>query len=362
MVADKTIMSVRRVLLLYLTITFPLAQRLIPIYSAQSGKQAGWLSPIISSASMVLLVLVINRFYKAFDNLSFIDIVYKITGKTVGKIICTLWGLWILIELCKFVRYFAERTISTIMVDTKSSVLIALILITVAIGLYSGIIVLCRINEIILPIILFTFLVFSFMIAPSIELSYLTPISCLDIIPILKGSIGITGIWAYLLVIFFINDGITNREQLKTECFRLILFLTVMALILNLVTIGVFDYSVVERFPSPYIVAIKDISVFNTFQKIEPIAVSLWLIEDFLLFSVFSHAFLALMKSLFGLSKVDFLIAPMLIFVYFFSQFIAESRFALDRFSNLISVPVNILLFIILPVILFFVGKIGKKL
>lgn len=361
MMAGKNRISVRRALLLYLTITFPLTQRLIPTYSAQSGKQAGWLSPVISSVLLIILVLILNRLYKNFDDLSFMDIVYKITGKVIGKFICAIWGLWVLIELSKFVRYFAERTVSSIIIATKVDILIALILIIVAIGLHSGIIVLCRMNEIILPIIIFTFVVFALMITPNIKISYLTPISYLDIIPTIKASIGTTGIWAYLLVIFLCSDRISNKEHLKSEGIKIILFLTVITFILNIITIGVFDYSVVERLPSPYMVAIKDISVFNTFQKAEPIAVALWVIEDFLLLSTFSYVLLNILKSLFELSDVKFLITPMLIFVYFFSLFIAESRFEIDSFSNIIAIPTNIVLFIALPVILFFVGKIRRK-
>lgn len=361
MTADNNKISVRRVLLLYLTITFPLAQRIIPIYSARNGKQAGWLSPVISAVFLIGLVLAINHLYKNSDNLSFMEIVYKIAGKIAGKFICAILGLWVLVELSKFVRYFAERTVSTIITDTKVNILIALILVVVAIGLYSEIIILCRMNEVILPVIILAFLVFALMIAPNIKISYLTPISCLDILPALKASIGTTGIWAYLPVVFCISDGFSNKKYLKSEGVKIIVFLTVITLILNIITIGVFDYSVVERLPSPYMVAIKDISIFNTLQKAEPIAVALWVIEDFILFSVFSYALLNIIKSLFGLSNVRFLIAPIMIFVYFFSLFIAESRFELEDFSNIIAIPTNIALFIILPGILFLVGKMRRK-
>ena len=361
MTTDKNKISVRRAMLLYLTTTFPLAQRLIPIYSARNGKQAGWLSPVISIVFLLLLALIVDRLYKAFDGLSFMDIVCEITGKAVGKIICGIWGLWILIELSKFVRYFAERTVSTIMTDTKVDILIAIILVTVAIGLYSGIIVLCRMNEIILPITILAFLTVALMIAPNVKTLYLTPISRLDIIPALKASVGTTGIWAYYLVIFFISDGFTNKNHLKSESIKIIFFLAVITLMLNIMTIGVFDHSVVERLHSPYMVAIKEISVFNTFQKSEPFAAALWVLEDFLLFSVFSYAFLNILRSLFGLSDINFLIAPTLIFVYFFSLFIAENRFEPESFSNLIAIPTNIILFIVLPAILFLVGKIQRK-
>lgn len=361
MTAGRNKLSVRRTLLLYLTITFPLAQRLIPSYSAQNGKQAGWLSPVISSIVLIILVLIINRLYKNFDDLSFMDIVYRITGKVIGKIICTIWGLWILIELSKFVRYFAERTVSSVMADTKVNILIALILLIVVIASYSGVIILCRMNEIVLPVIILSFLVFALMIAPDVKLSYLTPISYPDILPILKASIGTTGIWAYLLVICFVSDGFTDKQRLKPEGIKIVVFLAGITLILNIITIGVFDHSVVERLASPYLVAIKDLSFFYTFQKAEPIVVTLWVIEDFILFSVVSYALLTLAKSLFGLSDASFLIAPMSIFVYFFSLFIAESRFDLDNFSSLIAIPMNLALFILLPAILLFVGKIRGK-
>lgn len=361
MSTDKRMISVRRALLLYLTTTFPLAQRLIPIYSAHKGKQAGWLSPVISVVCLLLLALIINQFYRTFDKMSIMDITCKIVGKPAGKIICVIWSLWILTELCKFVRYFAERTVATIMPDVRIDILIAVMLIVVAIGLYSGLIVLCRMNEIILPIIIFTFSIFALMIGPNIRITFLTPISYLDIIPILKSSVGTTGIWAYFFVIFFISDGFINNSDFKPESIKIILFLAVITLILNIITIGVFDYSVVERLPSPYTTAIKDIAVFDTFQKAEPIAAALWVIEDFLLFCVFLYALLNILKWLLGLSDINFLIAPVLVFVYFFSLFIVRNKFELEIFSNIIAIPLNIALFIVFPVILFFIGKIRRK-
>lgn len=129
----------RQAVLLFLMTTLSPAIRLFPQYTAKMAGKAGCLSPVVAIIPVIALVYIINSFFKKYKEGNLSDVFYKVLGNFLGRILTFLYLLWMLLLLALYVRYYAERILSSILPHTSISFLIIsmllMVFITVRIGL-----------------------------------------------------------------------------------------------------------------------------------------------------------------------------------------------------------------------------------
>ncbi|AKL96012.1 spore germination protein KB [Clostridium aceticum] len=361
MLAGREQISIRQAMFLFLTITFSPAIRLIATYTSQVAKEASWLSPLVSLMIFIPVVLMMQSVYKNYKDISYMEVMNHILGRIMGKIVLVIYMLWTTAIIALYTRYYSERIVSSIFPNVNMSIFIIVMILLVALVLRTGITVIARMNEIILPIIVFIFFALILFTFPSIDVKNLMPVSSDSIWPIAKASMSINAILSYFFIVFFISDKISSKENIKKVGIQTIIFLTITNTILIVSTVGSLGYSITQRIPLPFLIVVKQISLFDILQKLEPVVVVMWISSDFVIIVVFTYIVLQMIKSLFNLSDTKPLINIFLIFIYIFSLYICNSRFELEQFSAKVFTPVNVVLFIILPFLIFAVGKIRKK-
>lgn len=358
MVSNK--ISLRQALLLYLNILFSSSIRFIPSITSEKANQAAWLTPLPSFIILILFIFILNNIYKK-SSASFIDIMYSITGKTIGRVILTFYIIWFQIPIALFLRYYVERILTSIFPNVSTGLFLILLILLVVYVLPSGIVVIARMNELIFVIILVSFLFVVCLALPIIEPSNLLPISYMDIVPILKGSIPITSIWCYLTYIFFIGDEVKDKNKIKKLGFETAISLAIFTIILIATCIGALGYSVVERAPLPFLSVTKLITIFESLGRVHSIIVVLWVTSDFILISTLMYISLNMCKSLFNLTSIKPFINMYGIFICFFTLLICNSKFELEALSSKIVSPGNILFALVIPVLIFIIGKLRRK-
>jgi spore germination protein (amino acid permease) len=313
---------------------------------------------------MIFLFKIINKLFNGYKNrnVSFCDIIYDILGKPIGKLLVTIMFLWITFILCTNVRYYGERLLGSTYPEADMRVFLIVMLVLIGYILRSGIQILARMNEIILPVLILFYFTFVILMFPKVKINNLTPISPLDFLPVLKGSLASTAIWPYVLIVFIFADKINNKERFKKSIYYMNSF-SLVATCSGLIAIcGSLGSSVVAHTNLPFLLGVKYISLFEVVEKVESILVTSWIYADFILISIFTYSSLHLVKSLFNLSNTKNLISIYLVIIYNLSLIICNNLFELQMFSQAIAMPINILFFLIFPVLLFVVGKIRKKL
>lgn len=361
MLADNKKISIRQACLIFLTVVIAPAVRYIPSYAAKHAKQAAWLAPIITVLLLYILSLIWQRLYKGYNDFSLMDIYSDISGKFIGKILAIIHFIWVIFLIALYTRYFAERFVGSILPNVNINIFIISILIVIAYALHYGLITLARANEIILPILTGAIFLIFIMLLPSVKMENLTPITYRDILPIFNASIASTGVIAYFSFIFIIGDKINNKENIKKIGFQLSAFILVMLTCLMVFTIGTSSYTIVERTQYPFFVAVKLISLFNTLEKIESIVITLWIMSDFILISFFIICAFHLMKYFYNYNEEKPLLNIFTIFIYFFTMYLCNNVFELEKFSEYFIVPGNIILGFGLPIIMLALGKIRNK-
>ena len=124
---SKGKISMRQSLIfVFIAITSPLL-RVLPSYSSIS-KQASWLVPIVSLIFLSIYILILNTITKKYKDKNLSEIFEIIFGKVFGKIVTAIFLIWAIFLFSIYLRYFAERYLSTIMRDAYIEFLLITIL------------------------------------------------------------------------------------------------------------------------------------------------------------------------------------------------------------------------------------------
>lgn len=353
--------SIRQAAFFLLTITFTPSIRVLPVYTSERAKQAAWLAPVITSIMFILLASVWQALYKKNKDCSLIDLYSLIAGKIAGKILAAIHLVYIMLLTALYIRYFAIRLVGSIYPIFSMEIFIVIMLLLIAYTLRFGLTTLARFNEIVLPLLVGLFFVLCILMLPNIKWNFLTPVSYRSIIPIIKASAGVSGIVAYFSFIFIIGDRISSKERIKKTGVSLAIFLLLALTIIIIVVLGTFSHSVAERTQMPFLVAVKQISLFNTIEKIESLVVAFWVLSDFVLISFFIICTFSIFKSLFKLSDTKPIINIYMVFLYYTTLLLAKNVFEMEQLSNMLFIPGNLIFGFGLPTIMLIIGKIRKK-
>ncbi|NMA33431.1 MAG: GerAB/ArcD/ProY family transporter [Clostridiaceae bacterium] len=361
MLSGNRKISIRQAAFLFLTVTFTPSLRLIAAYAAHKAKQAAWLAPTVSTAFLAILVLIWQAIYRKYRDSTLMEIYRDIAGSVPGTVILIVYLLWMVVLTALYIRYFAMRLVGAIYPNIDISIFLISMLIVVAYTLNSGLVTLARFNEILFPFLVLVFYLLIIMMIPNFRTDFLTPVSVRSILPVVRASVAPTGIVAYFSFIFVFGDRVNNKESIKKNGLKLALFLLVSQTAIIASIICTFSYRIAQRTQLPFLAAVKQISVFNIFEKVESIIVSIWVLSDFMIICFFIICVLSMLKSFFKLSDTKPLISIYVVFSYFLSMLLANNVFEMERLSEDIALPVNIVLGFVIPTIMFVIGKIRKK-
>jgi spore germination protein (amino acid permease) len=225
-----------------------------------------------------------------------------------------------------------------------------------------GLVVLARMNEIIFVILVTIFLSLFLLALKDIKISRLTPISPLDFFPVLQANIGVMVVFSHLPFLFLLSNYVNNKEKLKKVCLQASGILAFLLMLLLIVTIGMLGSSTIELTQVPYITAIKQISLFGTLERIEAAVVSQWIFSDYMIISIMLLTVLNMFKSLFKLSDFRPFFGIYSVITLLTALMIARNAAELELFISTIVFPPVIFLGFAMPVLVFVVGKIRKKL
>ena len=359
--SDK--ISLRQAMLIFTMIIISPAARIIPALAAKKANQAGWVAPLFTVIFAFILLFIYILIYKKFktEQVSLMDICYKVFGNVLGKIIVLIYLLYITILAALYLRYFGERLVSTILGNVNINLIIIPLLLIIAYIFKKGIVTFARMIEILLPIILIVLFICFIGLIPILKIKYFLPVSTSDIGPIFNASIATTGIFAYFTIVFFMGDKITNISNLKKSGIQTIITYTLITGLIIFLCIGTVSYYIVDASNYPFLIAVKQIEFFKTFEKFESIIVAEWVVSDFSIIIFFIFAALNMLKTIIKTKEEGRFSNIYIIFIYILCFVLAGNTFEMVKLSSDYIIYSNILLFFGLPLLILIVGKIRKK-
>lgn len=361
MLQSKNTISLIQAMLICIVMEFTPFVRIAGGFVAQNAKQAGWVSVIVAIVPMVTFFYIFSIFYKKYGNADFMDIIKDIMGGIIGRFIIVFYSVWLVLLLALYIRYFAERILSTLMPTVNISFIIITMLVVVALVLRSGITVIARMNEVIIVIVAVSLALIYIFGIYLVKPENLLPVYYTDIVPAIKGSMVIWAIFGYMIVLFFFSKQINDKEHILKYGMYKGIILVITNTLLVVYIIGSLGWTVAERLPFSTFTMVRQISVFGVIERIETFLIAVWVFSDFILISVFSYAILYIIKDFFKLDSYKPLIMPFLIWAYFLAFLIANNIFELGKSSDVFFVPANIVFEFVIPILILIVGKVRRK-
>ena len=347
-------------IILLLAIASP-SLRILPAFAAEISKQASWLAVIIAVVPAILLIYMYNNIFSKYPDKS-LDEVFEITvGKIIGKIIVVFYILWLLLLFVLYLRYFCERFLSTILVDTPIEFMLLVMLGFLFYVIRNDIEIFARMSELFVFIFFGIFIFVFLVMLPDIKLSNLYPVTIYDVPSTLLSSVTIFSLTSYVTYIFFLGNKMSHKETIKKNGLKFVLFNMLLGVMLVISVIGVLGADITPKFPIPYFTVIKSIEILNTIERVESIFIAIWVVNDCIILGLFAYILLSLLQRTFRTSNPRVFIAPLIFFAYIAAMYIASSSIELHDFSQKIAVYFNLIGSSLIPVIVYIVGKIRKR-
>jgi spore germination protein KB len=346
-----------------LVITHTPTLRIVPVTTAGIAKQAAWLTPVISFLFLLPVIFALKSIFKVYNDKPFAGILEIIFGRFIGKIVTVFYIFFLFFLITLNTKSTSEQLVASIYTSVDPAIFIFVMLAIVALAVYKGgLTVITRMGEIILPYLAISFLILCSLSLQNIKLSRITPISYLDIVPVLKASVFATGVQSHLPMIFLLSNYINNKDKIGKYGIVTIVCFMILTVVLLITVIGALGAETTANAPFSFMAAVKLISLFESIERIEPLVVGMWILSDFMLLSVLLISLLNLFQSLFGLSKTKNFIIISLIVIFFLALMLGRNMFEVQRLAEVFLTPLMIFFGCALPIAVCITGKVRKLL
>jgi spore germination protein KB len=358
------IVSARQILIMFIMSTFSPAIRLFPAMCAQLGGRAGWLGPVIAAAALTLLAAALYAIFKNGAHGDLGDVFEAALGRAGGKIALGIYLAWTLLLYALYIRYYAERMTATIFPQTDIRFFIVLMLVLVCAAARGRLESFARFSEIAALIFTVVFAILFLFFIPSLKAENLLPLAPGDALPALKSSLPVISIWGYVTPFFFLGRHIRDKSEIRNHAGTAIVYLVAVTALMLASVAGSLGYRAIARMPAPFFSATKLIRVVPSFDRMEAILLSLWVVSDFTTILALTFIGMNIAKRLFGVDKARYFATPMILFGYAGGLGVASSGFELAEFSyGSASMAINIVTGTVFPPILLLILRLrrGKK-
>ena len=172
---EKGKISNKQLIFTFLTSRLMLTMAYLSFVNAPPWNQDLWISGIVAFPLHILLVLPVFFLIKRFPNMSIIESAEAVLG-FAGKLIGILYVWFFIHQTSTILREMGEFLTAALYPETPITVFIVTTTLFAAYAIIKGLETICRVGEIIAPIILASIVSVFFMVARDIDIYALTPV------------------------------------------------------------------------------------------------------------------------------------------------------------------------------------------
>lgn len=360
MTNNSTKISLQQYLFLLSVGVMPPLLKLVPSAEAETAGRAGWLTPLAALPFALLGVWLVTAAGKHLpEAYGMGDALCLWLGQPVGRFLCFAYGIIMLLFAATELRFCAERFTSTIYPETGITLFFVVIL---ALDWYlcrRKLAVTARAGQLFFYVMLLTMAVVLLLGMGSIRLYHVFPIWTQDIFPIFQATPTVLGAMSAGIGWLFLFDEVTERHSGRRRGMLWAVYTCLLMTLLGFVVLGVFGEGLTVRLQIPFFSLAKEIQVGSVVQRVEPLVVTMWVFADIisttLLLRGAEKAFCCAAHHQIRLGNW------LILLVFPLSYLIADSFFALDRLYMTLFLPLEWVMFIVLPLFAAGIGVFRRK-
>ncbi|PYZ97759.1 hypothetical protein CR205_03970 [Alteribacter lacisalsi] len=271
-----------------------------PTATTALAEQNGWISIILAASAGILLNIPVYLLMRQYGYASIFAISEAVTGKIIGTVLNILFIAVTLHLTALIMRNYANFTNTVALPETSPHIVVWMGLILMIFSVSKGVQNIGRVNEVLLPLMLFVVLGTLLVVLNKFDGAYLLPVLEGGWFPIVHGAYPTLGFpFIELLVFTSLVTFVSDKKHLLTY---IVWSIAISGFVLSsaiLVTVGVEspDFTARETFAT-YAMA-RNIEIGELFQRVEAAIGIVWLLSLFIKMTV------CLLCALFGLQHIS---------------------------------------------------------
>ena len=258
--------------------------RIVPKFTARTASSGAWCAPFFALFPILLYIYFLSALLRdRNDGEGLGEMLLRHGGNVFGKAVLFITGLFALFY-CGFVlRSGADRYVSTIYPAGKPWPFVFVMLILGLIAALGPKKALVRTAKILLPLLLFVLLLVLAFSFTTLDAGLLLPLAPNGILPLLFSAFPILNVAVGMLAYSAFLETECERELKRAKSYAL-WFIPVCFLISAIIAaiVGNYGATLTAELTHPFFTMIRDVTLFNTVERIEAFMVALWVFPDFL--------------------------------------------------------------------------------
>lgn len=263
------------------------ALRFCPTVSVEAAGRAAWLSMLAALPPLLLYAAFLRRFLsfrRAGEGLG--ELCGRAVGEKAARPLLLLSAVWLTFYAGFVLRAGAERFITTIYPRSGPAVFVLVLGLLGTLAALGPSRSLVRTAKLVLPLLAAALGIILFTALLSARKENLLPVTGRDLLPVLRGSLPAVNVLLAMLVLGAFLAGAlplgTGRGRGDS------LWLAGAAGFLCLLTaaiLGTFGAELTAQLTRPFFYLVRNLVFFRSVERVEALAVTLWIFPDFLLVS-----------------------------------------------------------------------------
>jgi spore germination protein KB len=296
----------------YLVVNTILATSILflPALMAEEVGQDAWVSILIAAVLGYLIgsILVISLGFR-FPGKNFVEYAIELVGPWGGRILGFLWSGFYLVVNGIVVREFGELLTTEVMPETPLTVFIAMILSMAVFGVYLGLEVFARVNEIVFPLFLGVLLFLLVVALPQMDFRFLQPAFQHRFSELLVSAANLLAFYGEGVVLAMFLPYVRHLEEAKRIRYEITIILNLTILLVIVGVLAHFGPDEVARLVFPTFELAKAVRA-GFVERIESLVVGIWITSVGVKVMVFYYVTVLALAQTLGLKDYRPLVFP----------------------------------------------------
>ena len=280
---ERRELSVKQYMMLLSGGLMPALVRRVPGHQAAWAGRGAWLAPLGALIPLLLIVWLIARAGQHLGEGDGLGEFYCLCfGEKLGRVVCGLCGLWLVVVGCFGLRFCAERFISSIYPDTGLGLFFLVLLAVVWWLSRQKLSVTARVGQVFFYGIVAMLALIVILVLGQVRLDRLWPVWTADLPLVLRAggevvntmSLGTGALFLFSRTGFRRSGGALAARWVSGWCAALT--------VLGAVVLGTFGYQLAGRMQIPFFSLAKEVRP----ERLESVVAATWVLADIILLSI----------------------------------------------------------------------------
>ncbi len=350
-------------LLLLINFRVMLGLNNLPILRVPPANQDVWIVLLLSIPYILIFSLPLLFLSNKFNNFNLIEIIEKIMGRILGKIVGIYYFLVFLYYLVIFSSTFVEILDNALFRETPTWATASLFLITSIHIAHKGLRNLARLGEVLIPLILVSLFVFVILGYDNYQFANLFPILGNSTFKdINRGAIDISLRFVDAIIATMLTPYLVNKKDLNKVYIRSTIYSLLTITLITITTLTTLGPEFAKRINFPFLTYTRLINFQPAIQGFESVYIVFWIIGNIIRIAGYLYISSVSLGQITGIRN-DRFILPLAILTLIAVQLIKDTRPVLGLRGpfNQITLIISFISILVIPIIVIIVYLFRRK-